>query len=68
MIVSLRTALEEFALLVLPHGGQRTARRNAWRAAFDGRTNGRRSEAAGIPVPLSAPDAVDGPLPAAASR
>jgi hypothetical protein len=26
---------EELTLLVLPHGGQRTARRNAWRAATD---------------------------------
>jgi hypothetical protein len=32
---SLLSALEELTLLVLPHGGQRTARRNAWRAAAD---------------------------------
>ncbi len=35
MIHSLLTALEELTLLVLPHGGQKTARRNAWRAAAD---------------------------------
>lgn len=35
MIRSLLTAMEELTLLVLPHGGQRTARRNAWRAAAD---------------------------------
>jgi hypothetical protein len=32
---SLLSAFEELTLLVLPHGGQRTARRNAWRAAAD---------------------------------
>ena len=32
---SVLSALEELTLLVLPHGGQRTARRNAWRAATD---------------------------------
>ncbi|WP_131747517.1 hypothetical protein [Frankia sp. Cppng1_Ct_nod] len=32
---SLLTAIEELTLLLLPHGGQRTARRNAWRAAAD---------------------------------
>jgi hypothetical protein len=32
---SLLSTLEELTLLVLPHGGQRTARRNAWRAATD---------------------------------
>jgi hypothetical protein len=32
---SLLTAAEELTLLLLPHGGQRTARRNAWRAAAD---------------------------------
>ncbi|WP_241830223.1 hypothetical protein [Parafrankia colletiae] len=32
---SLLNALEELTLLVLPHGGQRTARHNAWRAATD---------------------------------
>jgi hypothetical protein len=47
VITSLRTALEEFTLLLLPHGGQRTARRNAWRAAYDGRQSAqRRAEAA----------------------
>ena len=35
MIRSLLSTLEELTLLVLPHGGQRTARRNAWRAATD---------------------------------
>lgn len=35
MIRSLFTAMEELTLLVLPHGGQRTSRRNAWRAAAD---------------------------------
>ncbi|CUU60110.1 hypothetical protein Ga0074812_13552 [Parafrankia irregularis] len=35
MFRSLLTALEELTLLVLPHGGQRTARHNAWRAATD---------------------------------
>ncbi|WP_238437087.1 MULTISPECIES: hypothetical protein [unclassified Frankia] len=29
------STLEELTLLILPHGGQRTARRNAWRAATD---------------------------------
>ncbi|WP_239335954.1 hypothetical protein [Frankia sp. CiP3] len=32
---SLLTAVEELTLLLLPHGGQRTARRNAWRAAAE---------------------------------
>jgi hypothetical protein len=32
---SLFSLAEELTLLVLPHGGQRTARRNAWRAATD---------------------------------
>ncbi|OHV25161.1 hypothetical protein BBK14_22600 [Parafrankia soli] len=35
MFRSLLSALEELTLLVLPHGGQRTARHNAWRAATD---------------------------------
>ncbi|WP_322763137.1 hypothetical protein [Frankia sp. Cr2] len=35
MLRSLLTAVEELTLLLLPHGGQRTARRNAWRAAVD---------------------------------
>ncbi|MCK9904647.1 hypothetical protein MXD63_31975, partial [Frankia sp. Cpl3] len=35
MLRSLLNALEELTLLVLPHGGQRTARHNAWRAATD---------------------------------
>lgn len=35
MLHSLLNALEELTLLVLPHGGQRTARHNAWRAATD---------------------------------
>ncbi|MDT3446793.1 MULTISPECIES: hypothetical protein [unclassified Pseudofrankia] len=35
MFRSLLSTLEELTLLVLPHGGQRTARRNAWRAATD---------------------------------
>jgi hypothetical protein len=35
VIRSLLSTLEELTLLVLPHGGQRTARRNAWRAATD---------------------------------
>lgn len=35
MIRTLFTLVEEFTLLVLPHGGQRRARRNAWRAAAD---------------------------------
>lgn len=35
MLRSLLSVLEEVTLLVLPHGGQRTARRNAWRAATD---------------------------------
>jgi hypothetical protein len=30
---SLFSVLEEVTLLVLPHGGQKTARRNAWKAA-----------------------------------
>ncbi|TFE33511.1 hypothetical protein E0F15_05840 [Frankia sp. B2] len=32
---SLLSVLEEVTLLLLPHGGQKTARRNAWRAATD---------------------------------
>jgi hypothetical protein len=32
---TLLTALEELTLLLLPHGGQRTARRNARRASAD---------------------------------
>jgi hypothetical protein len=32
---SLLSVFEEATLLVLPHGGQKTARRNAWRAAAD---------------------------------
>jgi hypothetical protein len=36
-MTSLRSLLEEMTLLLLPHGGQRTARRNAWRAAYDSR-------------------------------
>jgi hypothetical protein len=32
---SLLSTVEELTLLILPHGGQRTARRNAWRAAAD---------------------------------
>src|SRR4051812_35750984 len=32
---SVLATLEEVPLLILPHGGQRTARRNAWRAATD---------------------------------
>jgi hypothetical protein len=32
---SLLSILEELTLLILPHGGQKTARRNAWRAAAD---------------------------------
>jgi hypothetical protein len=32
---SLLSVFEEVTLLVLPHGGQKTARRNAWRAATD---------------------------------
>ncbi|CAO5240634.1 hypothetical protein [Frankia sp. AgKG'84/4] len=35
MLRSLLGVLEDAALLVLPHGGQKTARRNAWRAAAD---------------------------------
>ncbi|WP_250287130.1 MULTISPECIES: hypothetical protein [unclassified Frankia] len=35
LLKSLLTAVEEVTLLLLPHGGQRTARRNAWRAAAD---------------------------------
>ncbi|CAJ63798.1 MULTISPECIES: hypothetical protein [Frankia] len=35
MLRSLLSVLEEATLLVLPHGGQKTARRNAWRAAAD---------------------------------
>ena len=35
MLRSLLSTLEELTLLVAPHGGQRTARRNAWRAATD---------------------------------
>ncbi|MBL7497890.1 hypothetical protein I6A84_13410 [Frankia sp. CNm7] len=35
MFRSLLANLEELTLLILPHGGQRTARRNAWRAATD---------------------------------
>lgn len=35
MFRSLVYTLEELTLLILPHGGQRTARRNAWRAATD---------------------------------
>ncbi|AEH10531.1 MULTISPECIES: hypothetical protein [Protofrankia] len=35
LLKSLLTAAEELTLLLLPHGGQRTARRNAWRAAAD---------------------------------
>ncbi|WP_131767915.1 hypothetical protein [Candidatus Protofrankia californiensis] len=35
LLKSLLTAVEELTLLLLPHGGQRTARRNAWRAAAD---------------------------------
>ncbi|SNQ48918.1 conserved hypothetical protein [Frankia canadensis] len=33
MLRSLFSVLEEVTLLVLPHGGQKTARRNAWKAA-----------------------------------
>jgi len=32
---SLFRLAEELTLLVLPHGGQRRSRRNAWRAASD---------------------------------
>ena len=35
MFRSMLSTLEELTLLILPHGGQRTARRNAWRAATD---------------------------------
>ncbi len=35
MLRSLLSVIEEATLLVLPHGGQKTARRNAWRAAAD---------------------------------
>ncbi|MCK9897449.1 hypothetical protein [Frankia sp. AgB32] len=35
MLRSLLGVLEDATLLVLPHGGQKTARRNAWRAAAD---------------------------------
>ncbi|MCM3884858.1 hypothetical protein [Frankia sp. R82] len=35
MLRSLLSALEEATLLLLPQGGQKTARRNAWRAAAD---------------------------------
>ncbi|MCM3923668.1 hypothetical protein ND748_18605 [Frankia sp. AiPs1] len=35
MLRSLLSVFEEATLLVLPHGGQKTARRNAWRAAAD---------------------------------
>ncbi|MGF7237104.1 MAG: hypothetical protein ACQSGP_19400 [Frankia sp.] len=68
MIVSLRTALEEFTLLVLPHGGQRTARRNAWRAAFDGRPTHNRAEAAEFTVAPPAAEPTGNPVAAAASR
>lgn len=62
MMTSLRSLLEELTLLLLPHGGQRTARRNAWRAAYDSRqTMIRRTEpvaAAAVPADGARPVAV----------
>jgi hypothetical protein len=43
-----RTALQSLVLTLLPHGGQRAARRNAWAAMSEGnvRAKGRREAAA----------------------
>jgi hypothetical protein len=61
---SLLSSLEELTLLVLPHGGQRTARRNAWRAATDLHVTSGYRWAEGAGVPAGGPAGPIGPVPA----
>jgi hypothetical protein len=70
---SLLSTFEELALLILPHGGQRTARRNAWRAATDLHvTSGYRwTDSGGLgpdPVPPIAPRAAGTARPRTTAR
>ncbi|MCK9877774.1 hypothetical protein MXD59_18675 [Frankia sp. Ag45/Mut15] len=60
MIRSLLSVLEEATLLVLPQGGQKTARRNAWRAAAD--LQGSRGSSWLEPVPITPVRPAPGPL------
>ncbi|HMA46487.1 MAG TPA: hypothetical protein VKP11_04705, partial [Frankiaceae bacterium] len=48
-VKSLIATAERALLMVLPHGGQRGARRNAWHAMVEGR------RAAGVDEPTEAP-------------